>query len=182
EATINAFLHNEWIHLNEPMITVYNDRIEILSRGTIPPLQTIDGFYEGHSIPVNDKLSEIFLQLHISEKTGRGIPTIVSKYGKKVISLKENNIIVTIPFNRINNAGDKAGDKVGDKVGDKTLNISEIKVLAEIRNNPNITKPQLMIKCDLGKTSIDNIIKKLREMNYIERIGANKNGHWKVNK
>ncbi|MGM9874003.1 MAG: hypothetical protein ACI31G_03705 [Bacilli bacterium] len=102
----------------------------------------------------------------ISAHKFRGIPTIVSKYGKKVISLKENNIMVTIPFNRINNAG--------DKVGDKTLNVSEIKVIAEIRNNPNITKPQLMIKCDLGKTSIDNIIKKLREMNYIGRIGANK--------
>ena len=65
------------------MIIVYNDRIEILSIGIIPLLQTIEGFYEGHSIPVNDKLSEIFLQLHISEKTGRCIPTIVSKYGKK---------------------------------------------------------------------------------------------------
>lgn len=112
EATINAFLHNEWINLNEPMITIYNDRIEILSRGTIPPLQTIEGFYEGHSIPINDKLSEIFLQLHISEKTGRGIPTIVSKYGKKVISLKDHNIIITIPFNRINNVGDNVGDNV----------------------------------------------------------------------
>ena len=78
EAVINAFLHNEWINLNEPMITVYYDRIEILSRGTLAPLQTLNGFYEGHSIPVNDKLSEMFLQLHISEETGRGIPTIVS--------------------------------------------------------------------------------------------------------
>ena len=155
------------------MIIVYNDRIEILSIGIIPLLQTIEGFYEGHSIPVNDKLSEIFLQLHISEKTVRGIPTIVLKY-EKVIALKDNNIIITFPFNRINN--------VSDNVGDKTLNISAIKVLAEIRNNPNITKPQLMIKCDLGKTSIDNIIKKLKGMNYIERIGANKNGYWKVNK
>lgn len=88
--------------------------------------------------------------------------------------MKDHNIIITIPFNRINN--------VGNNVGDKTLNISAIKILAKIRNNPNITKPQLMIKCDLGKTSIDNIIKKLKEMNYIERIGANKNGYWKVNK
>lgn len=44
EAVINAFLHNEWIHLNEPMITLYSDRIEILSRGTLPPMQTLDGF------------------------------------------------------------------------------------------------------------------------------------------
>lgn len=44
------------------------------------------------------------------------------------------------------------GDKVGDKSKSNDLSISQIKVLAEIRNNPNITKPQLMIKCELGKT------------------------------
>ena len=34
------------INLNKhkPMITVYSDRIEILSRGTLAPLQTLSGF------------------------------------------------------------------------------------------------------------------------------------------
>ena len=82
------------------------------------------------------------------KKAGRGIPTIVNKYGKESIKVSENNIIVTIPFNRIN----EVGDKVGDKSKSNDLSISQIKVLAEIRNNPNITKPQLMIKCELGKT------------------------------
>ena len=130
------------------MITIYNDRIEILSRGELAPLQTINGFYKGHSIPVNEKLSEIFLQLHISEKTGRGIPKIIEMYGKDAIDISDDTILVTIPFNRIN----KVGDKAGDKVGDMNLNISQIKVLAEIRNKPNITKPELMVKCELGKT------------------------------
>ena len=145
-----------------------------------PPLQTLNDFYKGHSIPVNEKLSEMFLQLHISEKTGRGIPTITSIYGNESIDISDGTIVVTIPFNRINNMGDKAGDKVGDKVGDKSLNISQIKVLAEIRNNPNITKPELMIKCSLGKTSIDNIILFLKKNSFIERIGSNKTGYWKV--
>lgn len=60
EAVINAFLHNEWINLNEPMITFYSDRIEILPRGTLSPLQTLEGFYKGHSIPINDKLLNYF--------------------------------------------------------------------------------------------------------------------------
>ena len=171
EAVINAFLHNKWVDLNEPMITVYN-RIEILSRGELAPLQTLNGFYKGHSIPVNEKLSELFLQLHISEKTGRGIPTITSALGKEVIDISNGTILVKIPFNRIN--------KVGDKVGDKSLNISQIKVLAEIRNNPNITKNELMIKCSLGKTSIDNIVSYLKKASLIERIGSNKTGYWKI--
>ena len=172
EAIINAFLHNQWANLNEPMITFFNDRIEILSRGSLAPLQTINGFYEGHSVPVNDYLSEMFLRLHISEKTGRGVPTIISKYWKRSIKISNNTIIVTIPFNRIN--------EVGDKVGDKSLNNSEIKVLAEIRNNPNVTKPQLEVLCNLGKTSIDNCISLLKKKKYIERVGARKNGYWKV--
>ena len=49
------------------MITVYSNRIEILLRGTIAPVQTIEEFYLVKSIPVNEKLSEIFAQLRISD-------------------------------------------------------------------------------------------------------------------
>ena len=76
EAIINAVLYNKWVEGNEPMISVFSDRIEILSRGTLAPAQTMEGFFLGESIPVNEKLSEIFLQLHISEKSGRGVPKI----------------------------------------------------------------------------------------------------------
>lgn len=38
---------------------MFSDRIEILSRGTIPPGQTMEGFFAGESVPVNQKLSEI---------------------------------------------------------------------------------------------------------------------------
>ena len=168
------------------MITVYSDRIEILSRGGLAPLQTKAGFFRGHSVPVNEKLSEIFLQLHISEKTGRGIPVISFEYGEGAFDFSDNDITVTIPFNFINEVGDKVGNKVDNKVGNKTvehgLNDSQTRVLAEIRNNTNITKPQLMIICHLGKTSIDKIISVLKEKGYIERIGSNKSGYWKANR
>ena len=67
----------------------------------------------GESVPVNRKLSEIFLQLHISEKTGRGVPKITERYGKGAFEFRENAIVVTIPFHWINVMGDKVGDKLG---------------------------------------------------------------------
>lgn len=45
EAVINAFVHNKWVDENAPMITVYSNRIEILSRGTLDPRQTKEGFF-----------------------------------------------------------------------------------------------------------------------------------------
>ncbi|GEM_PF-2868109 len=125
------------------MFTVFSDRIEILSRGTIAPEQTLDGFFSGESVPVNPKLSEIMLQLHISEKTGRGVPTITNLYGRKAFEFRENSIVVTIPFNWINVMGDKVGDKVGDNNSDFYLSDTQSRIMTEIRNNPNITIPQI---------------------------------------
>ena len=180
EAVINAFVHNAWITKNEPMLTVYSDRIEVLSRGTLAPGQTINGFFAGESIPVNRKLSEIFLQLHISEKTGRGVPVITQVYGKDAYDFRENSIVVTIPFKWINIMGDKRGDKQGDKSINTNLNGTQQRILTEIRNNPNITKPQLCAVLSVGKTTVDNGIATLRRKGYIERIGSNKTGYWKV--
>ena len=69
---------------------------------------------------------------------------------------------------------------MGDKVGDKSLNATQVKVLAEIRNNPNITKPQLSLVIGVGKTSIDKALSTLKNMGYIQRIGSNKTGYWHV--
>jgi len=171
------------------MITVYSDRIEILSRGTIPREQTMEGFFSGESIPVNKKLSEIFLQLHISEKTGRGVPKITEKYGKNAFEFRENAIVVKIPFNWINVMGNKLGDKASNKVGNKTaigeeknihLNETQLLILNYIRDNNNITKKQLQEKTKKSKTTVDNTISFFREKGLIERVGSNKTGYWKV--
>lgn len=183
EAIINAFLHNKWIDGNEPMITVFSDRIEILSRGTLPREQTMEGFFSGESIPVNKKLSEIFLQLHISEKTGRGVPKITERYGKDAFEFRENSIVVKIPFNWINVMGEKLGNKLGDKTDEdvsRRLNETQRKILETIRNNPNITKKQIKDKIGKGKTTVDNGISFLKENGYIEHVGSNRTGYWKV--
>lgn len=183
EAVINAFVHNLWINGNAPMITVYNNRIEILSRGSLSPKQTIEGFYMGESIPVNQKLSDIFLQLHISERSGRGIPKITEIYGKDVFEFRENSIVVSLPFDRIEtNVGKNMGKNVGKKSEEPLpkLNITRQKILNEMRNNPNITQQQLTVILHIGITAVQNNISFLKKYGYVERIGSKKGGYWKV--
>ena len=105
EAVINAFQHNLWVSGTSPMFTAFRNRIEITSIGTLPPRQTKEGFYAGISIPVNAKLTEIFVQLHISEKSGRGVPRIVGEYGENAFRFTDNAITVTIPYNRLDLGG-----------------------------------------------------------------------------
>lgn len=179
EAIINAFVHNLWVDGNAPMITIYSDRVEILSRGTLAPKQTLEGFYKGESVPVNQGLSDIFLQLHISERSGRGVPKITKVYGREAYEFRENSIVVNIPFSRINT---DVGDNVGNKPGNKTnrLNPSQQKILDAMRDNPNVTHEKLMVIVGIGKTAIQNNVTFLRKNGYIERIGSNKNGYWRV--
>lgn len=156
------------------MISVFSNRIEILSRGTLAPTQTMEGFFLGESVPVNEKLSEIFLQLHISEKSGRGVPKITEMYGKDAFTFRDNSIVVTIPFNRIK----KVGNKVGYK---KELNARrKIIIIAEMRDNPNITATELHSILGISETAVENNISFLRKNKYIERIGSRKAGYWKV--
>ena len=184
EAIINAFVHNLWVDGNAPMITVYSDRLEILSRGKLPPKQTIAGFYLGESVPVNQKLSDIFLQLHISERSGRGVPKITDVYGREAFEFRENSIVVTIPFNKIDGETvDKVIDKTVDKVIDKTrggLSEVNIRIIEEMRYNPGITQPQLAEKLGVGKTTIQKNISYLKKNGFIDRVGPNKTGVWKI--
>lgn len=61
----------------------------------------MEGFFAGESVPVNQKLSDMLLQLHISERTGRGVPKITEVYGKGTYEFRENSIVVSIPFIRV---------------------------------------------------------------------------------
>ena len=180
EAVVNAFVHNAWVTKNEPMFTVFSDRIEILSRGTLAPEQTLEGFFAGESVPVNRKLAEIFLQLHISEKTGRGVPRIIERYGRDAYEFRENSIALTIPFNWINVMGERMGDKVGDNLSGRSLTKIQAMILSEIRNDPNLTIPQISQIIGHGKSTIDKGIASLKKKGLIERIGSNKTGYWKV--
>lgn len=172
EAIINAFLHNLWVSGNEPMISVFSNRMEILSRGTLAPTQTMEGFFLGESVPVNEKLSEIFLQLHISEKSGRGVPKIIEIYGKDAFTFRENSIVVTIPFQKIK--------KVDKKVKKKALSARRQRILEEIQINPKITANELHQLLEISITAVENNLTFLKENGYIERVGARKSGHWKI--
>lgn len=175
EALINAFVHNKWVSKNAPMITVFSDRIEILSRGTLSPEQTLNGFYSGESVPVNESLSDIFLQLHISERSGRGVPQIIEAYGKNAFEFRDNSIVVTIPFKRI----DYVAENDFNYYVDEPLSTPE-KIYELIKEKPNITQSQLAKLLSLGRTAIQDGIVKLKKEGKIERVGANKNGHWLI--
>lgn len=62
------------------------------------------------------------------------------------------------------------------------INISatEQTVLSAIKKSPKITKVELQKETTLGKSTIDRAIKSLKGKCFIERVGSNKTGYWKI--
>lgn len=166
EAVINAFVHNDWMSLDAPQISVFADRIEIISHGTIGPDQTYEGFFKGVSKPVNPALAHILLQLEISDRSGKGVPTIVDRYGENCFDFGDGYIDVTIPFANL----------LDNRTTAKDL------ILLEIKADPHVTAKELASKLSISLPMATKHLRELKESGKIIRVGPNKNGHWELKK
>lgn len=179
EAVINAFVHNAWVGLNAPMVTVYSNRIEVLSHGAMAPMQTMEGFFRGASVPVNRTLSDIFLQTHISERSGRGVPKIVERYGRGAYEFGESWICVTLPFERVVTS-DAIYEEPSESEVRPVLSPLREQIIGLMRDDPNITQKRIAGQLGIGHTSLADNIAWLRDNGYVVREGSRKSGWWRV--
>lgn len=208
EALINALVHNEWT-ITEPQISIFSDRIEILSHGGLPNNMTKEQFFKGISNPRNKTLMRIFLSLNLCEHTGHGIPTIINKYGKQAFEIQSNYIKCIIPFNKKdatihnednkddfvgicdNNVGNRVGevDIIEDNTDNKDKNVgknvginkTQQEILSKISKNTQITLIELSKEMNLTKRTIERNIKVLKDRELLIRKGTNRNGNWVIN-
>lgn len=193
-AVINAFVHNDWSSGLEPMITVYSNRIEILSHGALPEEQSRQGMFSGEPVPVNRGLAEIFRMLHISEGIGSGVRKVTDAYGEKAYTFGDHSVTVTIPFHWLNltQIAPSAGGYQAvhgttacdpgkeDRRPAASLPPLQRRILSALRRNPHLTKAKLAEKLKVGKTTVDKSIAVLKNNGLIERVGSNKTGYWNV--
>ncbi len=163
---------NKWVRNIPPAIYIFDDRIEIISTGGLPFGYSLEDFYSGVSRPVNNGLFKIIGQLNLIEQTGHGNLVIVDKYGKDAFSINENHIIVTISF---------AFTPSMKQVDVNGLSPIQSKVLTVIKENPTFTMKEISAFCQIGTTRVGEVIKSLKELGRLERIGGNKGGYWEVN-
>ena len=75
---------------------------------------------------------------------------------------------------------EKETENVGansENVGVK-LNKTQKKIVELIRNNPSITIEEMAKFASVETRTIERNIKTLKQKEIIERVGADKNGHW----
>ncbi|MCD8373210.1 MAG: putative DNA binding domain-containing protein [Clostridia bacterium] len=188
EAWYNAVCHNLWVEQTPPAIYGFADRVEIISHGLLKRGMTEEEFFAGVSRPVNDEFAKIFMQLHYMEQSGKGVPTVVKKYGKEAYHFGSSFIQCILPYNILDRAKADAMNgnseqevhcKVPDKVPCK-ITMAQQKVLNLIIQTPNITRQEISERLSISIRMVAKHIKALKDKGIIRRIGSDKTGYWEV--
>lgn len=102
EAVANAIVHRTWDIKSNIRISMYQDKIEIISPGGLPTGLTEDEYLRGSVSNLrNPILGNLFFRLHLIEMFGTGIKRIMYSYTgydvKPGFEIYANSIIVTLP-------------------------------------------------------------------------------------
>jgi len=173
EAIVNAFVHNRWEVENPPKFEIFNDHISITSTGGLPIEISEEEFLKGYSFPKHPELMRVFKDLDLVEQLGTGIIRILKAYDKNVYEFSDNFIKVNFKFKDY-----KMLENSLNKENNLTKN-QEL-IIDYINENEKITQKELVEKTGMGRSTITNNIKILKDNGYLIRKGSDKNGYWKI--
>ena len=83
EAVINTVIHRDYYIEGATLVSMFDNRLEIMSLGGILPGVTKEIMLSGVSVPRNEKLAAVFHRLKLIEAYGTGIPRIFEAYARK---------------------------------------------------------------------------------------------------
>ena len=177
ELVTNALVHNDWCNGYSPKFEIFDNKLVISSNGGIQEGVNQEEFLKGFSNPRNPELMRIFRDLNFVEQLGTGIQRVLKVYQKDIFEFYPNHIRVTIYFKE-NEFLDKI--KKNKILINSDLNEIQKSILKLVMDKPNITQDELGKLLGVTLKTVSRNFKILIKKNYIIRIGANKNGYWKV--
>ena len=74
----------------------------------------------------------------------------------------------------------RIGKNDGKNLINEELTENEKRILLELINNPSVPYDQLVIDLKISRRTVSRVFVSLVEKGYIERIGTNKKGYWKI--
>jgi ATP-dependent DNA helicase RecG len=180
EALLNAVVHKDYSSGIPIQISVYDNKIVIWGSGQLPPDWTLERLLGKHpSAPYNPLIAHAFFRAGYIESWGRGIEKIsdecrIHNIQPPIYDASMSGLMLSFHANNL--AVKLASGKPSEKPSEKT---SE-KILALMKANDTITIAEIAVALSKTPRSIEMQIAKLKATGTLERIGADKGGHWKI--
>jgi ATP-dependent DNA helicase RecG len=184
ELLVNAVFHKSY-RIQEPVeIRIYVDCIKIINYPGPEKSINMEKFKTGQAIARrnrNRRIGEFLKEIDLSEKRSTGITKVLqalkvngSPPPEFETDEERNYFIATV---RLHEAF-KTDEVVSEVVNGDTQR--HMKILFALKEKPDITIKQLAEKTGIAKATLEREMKKMKEANFIKRIGSDKTGYWKI--
>lgn len=176
ESIINALSHRDYYEQGASiMIEMYDDRVEITNPGDLLPVVAKN--FGRKSLSRNPLIFGLFTRMHLVEHVGSGIPRMKKDMLDAGLPepIFETEGMFTVIFKRPTAAAQTPITK-------KDIQLTPIQsaILSAIAETPTITMDELSAKIGIGRSSVYNNIKELKERKILSREGRKNDGKWIV--
>lgn len=188
EALLNACINKDYAIPSPIQIRVFEDGLEIINAGTLPPDWTVDTLLSAHgSMPYNPSIANTFFRAGEIEAWGRGIERIVTACKQGGFATPEfrhdaSGVWTIFRFEYPDRAsGRQSGQKAARNRPETDPKQEQAKTILDlIRENPYISRKQIAACLDIHESSARRRLDALQKQGRIGRIGPDKGGHWEI--
>ena len=173
EALLNSIVHRDYSYSASTLISIYKDRLEIVSVGGLMPGYELKDIKNGLSDTRNPNLANIFYRLKLIEAYGTGIKKIYDAYelsGCEPEIITTNNsfkiILPNINYKQNNNLYISSPEM---KYCDENI------LLKYLNDNQSITRKEVETLMGLSQSSAGRILKKMVDEGKLIQFGGSKN-------
>ena len=174
EALLNTIVHRDYALSGPALLSIFDDRIELVTLGGLVKGVSTDDIALGISIPRNKRLAEVFYRLKLIEAYGTGIPKIYECYdgtGKQpVIQTTPNAFKVTLP--NLNYAAVDRPELNG-------LTDSEKRAYRLFESNSVVKRSDIEQSLGVSQTMAIRILSHLDDKGLIHREGAGRSTQYR---
>ena len=175
EALLNAVIHRSYYFDSSIMVTLYDDKFEILSMGGLIDGITMKEIFKGVSSSRNPNLANIFYRFGYVESFGTGIGRIMDSYiqhnKKPIFDATENTFSITLPNINYEEIPSKS-NIISPSLSQEDIIINYLKEYNKINRN----EAEKLL--NISKTRAYQIINGMLEKNIIKKEDTGKKTYY----
>lgn len=174
EALLNALVHRDYSFSASTLISIFDDRIELLSLGGLVKGITYEDIMLGASVLRNKNLANLFYRLKLIEAYGTGIQKILNSYGdytaKPKIEISDNAFKVTLPNT----------NAAAEKEAEGALTEKERECIQLFKAEKRLSRRHVEEALGISQPFAVKLLNSLTQKNFIKRLGKGKNIQYEI--
>ena len=156
------FAENSWYFRNALVRANYNN----LKKGIHENPEFLEKFFRNLLLGEHNELKNRFLHIR----------------AKDFLEIKENDKNVTVNYGKVTANNENVTQNITENNKNITAKLTQTqeKILNLIKETPHITQNEIASKLNIARETVNRNMKKLQQEKIIQRLGADKNGSWKI--